>query len=78
MRNNLTSVEWLFNELQKAENDYRNEALNGREYTAKKYYILERSKRLQKEQLENAWYAGDEDGAIHKFEYYYNETYKQD
>ena len=30
---------------------------------------------MEKEQIEDAWYAGDEDGAIHEFEYYYTETY---
>jgi hypothetical protein len=40
--------------------------------------IFEQAKEMQKEQLENAWYAGDEDGAIHEFEYYYNETFKKD
>jgi len=40
--------------------------------------LYEQAKEMEKEQLENAWYAGDEDGAIHEFEYYYNETFKQD
>ena len=30
---------------------------------------------MEKQQLEDAWYAGDEDGAIHEFEQYYNEEY---
>jgi len=37
--------------------------------------IIEQAKAMEKEQIENAWYAGDEDGAIHEFEQYYNETY---
>ena len=41
-------------------------------------YDFEQAKEMEKEQLENAWYAGDEDGAIHEFEYYYNETFKKD
>jgi len=40
--------------------------------------LLEQAKAMEKEQMEDAWYAGDEDGAIHEFENYYNETYKQD
>ena len=36
---------------------------------------MKRAKAMEKEQIENAWYAGDEDGAIHEFEQYYNETY---
>ena len=37
--------------------------------------IIEQAKEMEKEQLEDAWYAGDEDGAIHEFEQYYNETF---
>ena len=37
---------------------------------------IEQAKEMEKEQLSDAWYAGDEDGAIHEFEQYYNETFK--
>lgn len=37
---------------------------------------IEQAKKMEKEQIENAWYAGDKDGAIHEFEYYYNNTFK--
>ena len=33
------------------------------------------AKEMEKEQHENTWYAGDEDGVIFAFEYYWNETY---
>jgi hypothetical protein len=39
--------------------------------------LVEEHLAMEKQQLEDAWYAGDEDGAIHEFEQYYNETYKQ-
>jgi len=35
----------------------------------------EQAKEMEKQQIEDAWYAGDEDGAIHEFEQYYNEEY---
>ncbi len=37
--------------------------------------IKEQAKEMEKEQHENTWYAGDEDAAIHEFEYYWKETY---
>jgi len=36
---------------------------------------FEEAKKMEKQQHENTWYAGDEDGAIHEFEYYWKETY---
>lgn len=33
---------------------------------------------MEKQQIEDAWYAGDEDGAIHEFEQYYTETFKSE
>jgi hypothetical protein len=36
---------------------------------------MKQAKAMEKEQIEDAWYAGDEDGAIHEFEQYYEQTY---
>ena len=33
------------------------------------------AKKLEKEQLADAWYTGDEDGAIHDFDDWYAETF---
>jgi hypothetical protein len=41
------------------------------------YSLIDQAKQMEKEQIEDAWYAGDEDGAIHEFEQYYNETYEK-
>jgi len=62
-----TAVEWLVNEMPVID-------------WADPYWKvkLEQAKAMEKEQMEDAWYAGDEDGAIHEFENYYNETFKQD
>lgn len=62
-----TATEWLFKQLWEEPKDKFN-------WNA----ILDKAKEIEKEQLEDAWYAGDEDGAIHEFEQYYNETYKQE
>jgi len=62
-----TSIEWLFKQLW----DEPKDKLTWNT-------ILMKAKEMEKEQLEDAWYAGDEDGAIHEFEYYYNETFKKD
>jgi hypothetical protein len=35
----------------------------------------QKAKAMEKEQIEDAWYAGDEDGSIHEFEQYYEQTY---
>jgi hypothetical protein len=61
-----TAVEWLIEQLWEEPKD---------KFTWNA--ILSKAKEMEKEQLENAWYAGDEDGAIHEFEYYYNETFKK-
>jgi hypothetical protein len=37
--------------------------------------LKEKAKEMFEKQIEDAWYAGDEDGAIHEFEQYYKETY---
>jgi hypothetical protein len=61
----MTSIEWLLSELEKV-NYHPTEAM------------IMYAKKLEKEQLSDAWYAGDEDGPIHDFEDYYNETFKKD
>jgi hypothetical protein len=38
-------------------------------------FDIEQAKEMQKEQHKNTWYAGEKDGAIHEFEYYWEETY---
>jgi hypothetical protein len=38
--------------------------------------FVEQANEMHKEQLADAWYAGDEDGPIHEFEDYYQETFK--
>lgn len=63
-----TAVEWL-----QAEIDNKDMG----EIPMWVYEFIEQSKEMEKEQIEDAWYAGDEDGAIHEFEQYYNETYKK-
>lgn len=62
-----TAVEWL----------ERNIKLHGftTEQVIETIKLFEKAKEMEKEQHENTWYAGDEDGAIHEFEYYWNETY---
>jgi hypothetical protein len=35
-----TAVEWQFDELQKAEKDWWNEAIDGKEYNKRRYLIL--------------------------------------
>jgi hypothetical protein len=57
----MTSIEWLIEELKKVH--HPTEAM------------IMYAKKLEKEQLADAWYAGDEDGPIHEFEDYYAETY---
>ena len=39
--------------------------------------ITDLAKQKHKEEIADAWYAGDEDGPIHDFEDYYNETYER-
>ena len=63
-----TAVDWLIDMLV-TENEV---TLKGENYK-----LFEIAKQMEKEQMEDAWYAGDEDGAIHEFEHYYNETFKQ-
>jgi hypothetical protein len=62
-----TAVEWFNEEINKL-----NVGTDARVFIAK---LFEQAKQMEKEQHENTWYAGDEDGAIHEFEYYWEETY---
>jgi len=74
-----TAVEWLENQIKTSKYFYNlMEEIQSRSTIAEPNGILHQAKAMEKEQLENAWYAGDEDGAMHEFEYYYNETYKKD
>jgi hypothetical protein len=59
-----TAVEWFIEELFKKI-----------DYTQVPQKLIDQAKEMEKEQHENTWYAGDEDGAIHEFEYYWEETY---
>jgi hypothetical protein len=59
-----TAVEWLVEQMK------LDELFNAD-------YFIEQAKEMEKEQMEDAWYAGDEDGAIHDFEQYYQETYNK-
>ena len=80
----ITAVEWQFDELQKAEKDWRNEAIDGKEYIDKKYQILNQAKEMEKQQIIDAWENGYEHGACvnedndkyHGIQYY-NETYER-
>jgi hypothetical protein len=74
-----TAVEWQFNELQKAEKDWKNDAIDGIEYTERKYDILKQSKEMEKEYIVNAHYQGYRSsiGTTEISEQYYNETFKQ-
>jgi len=59
-----TAVEWFIEELFKKI-----------DYTQVPQKLIDQAKEMEKEQHENTWYAGDEDGAIHEFEYYWEEKY---
>ena len=61
---NQTAVDWLFRKLWDEPQD---------KFTW--YALLQQAKKMEKEQISDAWYAGDEDGPIHDFEDYYQETY---
>ena len=65
MENKQSSIEWL---LQRFE--------DGDMYNVEDaQFIKHQAKQMHKEEIENAWYAGDEDGPIHDFEDYYQKTY---
>jgi hypothetical protein len=72
-----TAVEWQFDELQKAEKDWRNEAIDGKEYNERKYLILKQSKEMEKQQIIEAWIAEDSPLQRLRAEQYYNETYER-
>jgi hypothetical protein len=65
--------------LQKAEKDWKNDAIDGIEYTERKYDILKQSKEMEKEYIVNAHYQGYRSsiGTTEISEQYYNETFKQ-
>jgi hypothetical protein len=58
-----TAVEWLIEQLPLIQQEGLRD-------------VIEQALQMEKEQMEDAWYAGDEDGAIHDFEDYYQETFK--
>jgi len=69
MDNKQTAVEWLWEQIDNTipfQNIQTSQIFNG---------LLEQAKEMEKEQISDAWYAGDEDGPIHDFEDYYQETY---
>jgi len=61
---NKTAVEWFIQEL-----------FTKIDYIQVDPKLIEQAQQMHMEQLADAWYAGDEDGPIHHFEQYYNETY---
>ena len=66
-----TAVEWLVEQLTKNPlPQSKDEFIDGDLVD-----IINKAKEMEKEQHENTWYAGDEDAAIHEFEYYWKETY---
>lgn len=67
----MTAVEWLIDEIEK------HYIINNGSLDPIIVMELKRqAKEMEKEQLSNAWwYTGDEDGPIHDFEDYYQETY---
>jgi hypothetical protein len=72
-----TAVEWLIKQLrQLAFNQKTHLGLGDIRVTQGLLdELYEQAKEMEKEQHENTWYTGDEDGAIHEFEYYWEETY---
>jgi uncharacterized phage protein (TIGR01671 family) len=55
MEKKQTAVNWLFDELQKAEKDYKNEVIDGLEYTARKYKIRDQAKAMEERQHADTW-----------------------
>jgi hypothetical protein len=79
-----TAVEWQFDELQKAEKDWRNDAIDGKEYNDRKYQILKQSKEIFEQQIIDAYWDGTAQFANDaRIDYpktpeqYYSETYEQ-
>lgn len=69
METKQTAVEWFYDILTSENWEYKT--------FEEQDEIYQKAKAMEKEQIEDAWYAGDEDGAIHEFEYYYNETFNK-
>ena len=72
-----TAVEWLIESLEKLEYSVEKGTISLDDYIINVKWVKDQSKAMEKEQLSDAWYAGDEDGAIHEFEQYYKETYSK-
>lgn len=73
-----TAVDWFFEKLEKNGDVWENASIRAIQISidVTEYLDLKRqAKERFRQQIENAWYAGDEDGAIHEFEQYYNEEY---
>jgi hypothetical protein len=70
-----TAVEWLIERLLDLDIQFAKKLISLDVHSTTKVYLQEKAKQMEKEQHENTWYAGDEDGAIHEFEYYWEETY---
>ena len=66
-----TAVEWLVGELSTYD---IHKPMSMADWSVLKE-LSEQAKEMEKEQLSDAWYTGDEDGPIHDFEIYYQETY---
>ena len=81
MENKMTAVEWQFEELQKAEKNWKNETIDGIEYTKIKYEILEKTLELEKQQIMKSNRDGVdmvlEGKPFLTAEQYYNETFKK-
>jgi hypothetical protein len=74
-----TAVEWQFDELQKAEKDWWNEAIDGKEYNKRRYLILKQSKEMEKQQQEYFFRCGRQYQLTGEgtFTEVYNETYER-
>ena len=68
----MTAVEWLVEQLECFGNKHELQLS-----WATVDELVEHAKQMEKEQLSDAWYAGDEDGPIHYFEDYYQEQFKK-
>lgn len=69
--NKQTAVAWLYKKLAEILCDVEVNAVQA----IALFDTLKQAKEMEKQQIEDAWYAGDEDGAIHEFEYYYTQVY---
>jgi hypothetical protein len=74
-----TAVQFLIEQISSSKYFYNlMKELESRSTIVQPNGILQQAKEMEKEQISDAWYAGDEDGPIHDFEDYYNETFKKD